>query len=244
MGYNQDKLTKYRLLAKSSELAGALPKTQRLSKNGLLALLDKYEGIIAKPLGGSGGIGVISVTAGRRNTYKIHYGTETKTIAGFPFAYAYVKRKTKGAPYLIQQKIPLAKVGGRPFDARVMVQRKKGSDWTVTGKLAKIAGAGYIITNVARSKGKVAALPEAIRQSDIHGSPVKRIQGRMDRIALKAARQLSKYYPIRTVGFDVGITPNGEIWIIEANFRPVISLFLKLRDKSMYRRIKRYSLSK
>jgi hypothetical protein len=237
MSYNRDKLTKYNLLAKSPGLISALPKTRSMTKRHFRSLIKRYDKVIAKPSRGSGGVGVISVSSKGRRIYKIHYGTKKKTISGLSPAYSYIRRKTKGASYIVQRKIALARVNGRPFDARVMVQRKKGSGWVLTGRLAKIAGAGYIITNIARSKGKVVPLSTAIRKSDIHGASVSRIQSRMDRIAIRTAEQLRKYYRIRTVGLDAGIDRNGKVWIIEANFTPSKSLFLKLKDKSMYKRI-------
>ncbi|MEB3102904.1 YheC/YheD family protein [Ferviditalea candida] len=147
--------------------------------------------------------------------YEVHAGTLKSTIDGRNEAYSYVHSKTRGRAYIVQQKIHLAKVGGRPFDVRVMVQRKRNSSvWVVTGKLAKIAGPGYIITNTARSKGRVEQLATAIR----------------------------KYYGyLNTVGLDMGVDVNGRVWIIETNFAPMISLFYRLRDKTMYRRIQSYS---
>ncbi|MDR7314316.1 YheC/YheD family protein [Brevibacillus nitrificans] len=41
-------------------------------------------------------------------------------------------------------------------------------------------------------------------------------------------------------GFDMGIDSNGKVWIIEANLRPDITLFLKLKDKGMYLTIVSY----
>lgn len=237
MSYSRDKLTKHKLLAKSPDLISALPKTRSMTKRHFRSLLKRYDKVIAKPSRGSGGVGVISVSSKGRRTYRVHYGTTKKTISGLSPAYSYIRRKTKRTSYIVQRKIALARVNGRPFDARVMVQRKKGSGWVLTGRLAKIAGAGYIITNIARSRGKVVPLSTAIRKSDIRGASVSRIQGRMDRIALRTAEQLRKYYRIRTVGLDAGIDRNGKVWIIEANFTPSKSLFLKLKDKSMYKRI-------
>jgi len=39
----------------------------------------------------------------------------------------------------------------------------------------------------------------------------------------------------------MGLDRNGRVWIIEANFKPMKRLFLKLKDKSMYRKIVAYS---
>jgi hypothetical protein len=113
--------------------------------------------------------------------------------------------------------------------------------WTVTGKLAKVAGSGYIITNVARSKGRVVPVGAAIRSSNIHGKSTKEIMRDIDGVALRAVRRLHQHYrSIHTIGLDIGLDSGGNVWIIEGNFTPALSLFLKLKDKSAYRRIVSY----
>ncbi len=241
MAYSRDKLTKYKLMKSTPELKATLPKTYSFSSQHFQTLLQQYGKVIVKPSSGYGGAGVISVSTKDHKTYKIHHGTTVSNIRGIQPATAYVKRKITGSAHIVQKKIELAKVKGRPFDIRVMVQKKKRSDWSVTGKLAKIAGSGYFITNVARSRGRVVPLSEAIQQSNIRGKSTAAIQNNINRIALKAVKKLNAYYRIHTVGLDVGLDPKGKVWIIEPNFKPNVSLFLKLKDKSMYRKIKSYS---
>ena len=61
----------------------------------------------------------------------------------------------------------LATKNGRPFDLRVMVQRHPNAHWQVTGMLAKVAGKGFIVTNIRRSGGKVVTVENAIRHSEL-----------------------------------------------------------------------------
>ncbi|RXT07940.1 YheC/YheD family protein [Ammoniphilus sp. CFH 90114] len=244
MAYSRSKLNKHNLMAKSSSLNSALPQTRSLSKDNFISLLKKYRDVIVKPSIGSGGVGVMSVSSLNNGKYKIQFEKTIKMVKGLQSAYSFIRNSTNGSPYIVQQKITLAKVGRMPFDARVMIQRNKNSDWIITGKLAKIAGAGYIVTNVARSRGRVIPLSSAIRQSNLRGKSSSQIQSQMDSISLKVAKQLQKYYRIDTVGLDLGVDPNGKVWIIEANFTPIISLFLRLKDKSIYRKIKNYRLKR
>jgi hypothetical protein len=130
----------------------------------------------------------------------------------------------------------MCKVNGRPFDLRVMVQRKKGIPWTITGKLAKIAGPNHIITNTARSKGYVLPALNALTKT-FSRKQSELILNRLDQICLHAAKQLGKAYGIRTYGFDMAVDHNGDTWVFEANERPAIAFFRKLKDKSYYHKI-------
>ncbi|RKN79162.1 YheC/YheD family protein [Paenibacillus ginsengarvi] len=238
MSYGHNKWTKYKLLRRSSRLASALPRTSRLTRRSLNSYLERFGKVIIKPSNSAGGSRVIQISPVGNGRYEVHDGKRTSTVKGRRAVYAYAQRKTKGGKPIVQRRIALARVNGKPFDVRVMVQKKRKSRWTVTGTLAKIAGPGYIITNTARSNGKVVPVSTAIRRSGLR--PGSRIKGKLKSTAMKAVRQLHKYYPIDTVGMDMGVDTKGKVWIIEANFKPAKSLFRKLKDKSAYRRIMSY----
>jgi len=236
---SESKLTKYRILRASSALAKRLPRTRPFSKHGFYEYVRRYGKVIAKPISGSGGAGVILISRTDSGRYEVHRGRHKRKFRGKKKTYRYLRRKISRR-YLLQRAISLARVGGRPFDVRVMVQRKSGSDWHVTGMLAKLAGKGYIITNIKRSGGYVLPLASALSGSNMRGNRAHVIST-LRQVALAAAKRLSTYYTSQRVfGFDMGVDKNGKVWIIEANLRPDISLFLKLKDKTMYRRILSY----
>lgn len=241
MSSSRDKWTKHRRMATSSTLDAALPATQRLTKENFRRFAEQYGRVIVKPRSGSGGSGVISVSHEGGDGWQLHYGAKRRTYSGIDSAYKHLRRLTGKSSCLVQRKISLARVKGRPFDVRVMLQRSKRSGWVQTGKLAKIAGPGYIVTNVARSRGRVVPVNTAIRRSDIQGSSSSRINASLNHLSHRSAEVLQRYYKIRTVGMDMGIDRHGKVWIIEANFRPSKSLFAKLKDKSMYKRIISFS---
>lgn len=218
----------------------ALPATRIFRESAFRAMLDRYGSVIVKPATGWGGAGVMRITAGKDGGCTIRYGAKATTARNPREAYAIVRRKAGRRTCLVQQTVKLATVGGRPFDVRVMVQRTGRSHWTATAKLAKVAGPGHIITNVARSGGRVLPVKTAIRRS-LGNSEAGPISRRLDQVALTAVRRLHRYYPaINTVGMDLGVDRRGKVWIIEANFNPAKSLFRRLKDKSAYRKVMHY----
>lgn len=77
--------------------------------------------------------------------------------------------------------------------------------------------------HVFMSKGYVLPLDRSDIKSSSHPMLVE-----MDAVALRAAKHLRRYYPgVRTIGLDIRVDKNGKVWIIEANFAPMTSLFLK-----------------
>src|SRR5690606_24434418 len=156
LAYRWDKWTKHRLMLRSPRLRAVLPHTLRLNEQNFYMMAKKFGQVIVKPSAASGGKGVIKVSRTRGGLYHVHHGKSRQTLS-LRGAYAEIarlrSRKYNNMPYLVQQRINLATINRKLFDIRVMVQRKKGTDWQVTGVMGKIAGPGYFITNLARSKG-------------------------------------------------------------------------------------------
>ncbi|MCD1260605.1 YheC/YheD family protein [Paenibacillus athensensis] len=231
---------KYKVMREASALRPYLPKTAWNKPGTLRAMLHEYRDVIVKPTGGWGGQGVVRVRLRSAGAYEVHFGASRRTLHSETALISYL-RKHAGSRAVVQQRIRLAAVNGRPFDCRVMVQRRPKGEWRVTGKLAKVAGKGYVVTNVRRSQGRIVSLAHAIRMSNIEGASSGALSSQMDHVALQTAQQLRKAYPSRrTIGLDMAFDRNGRVWIIEANFTPMLGLFRKLKDRSMYRTIMSY----
>ncbi|WP_168123143.1 YheC/YheD family protein [Paenibacillus sp. HB172176] len=232
-----NKWSKYTIMKKSSSLIPSLPQTLPLSARTLATMIDRYKTVIVKPRAKSGGAGVFRITKQSPRQLHVRWEKHSRKVSDISAVMSLLNRHSLGSG-LVQRYVNLATVGSRPFDARVMVQRGRSRSWKVTGSLAKIAGPGYLVTNTARSRGYVLPLPEAIRKSPSLMNQSGSIVSQSHALSLRTARHLHAYYPwIRTVGMDVGIDRKGKPWIIEANFSPSRSLFKRLKDKSMYRRI-------
>jgi hypothetical protein len=229
-------------MKESIQLAAHLPETKRMTQNAFWYLIRKYGQVIVKPNGGSGGVGVIQITALGNENYGIHTDRRRITVKQKKRTFAILKRKMGNRNYIVQRRINLVTINKRPIDIRVIVQRRKStSEWHVTGGVAKVAGKGYIVTNNTRSKGILLPIPTAIRKSSIRNRTRKTLVPNLHRIALLSAQRLVKLYPNNYIfGLDMGLDRNGRVWIIEANNAPSMSHFLKLKDKTMYRKIMKY----
>lgn len=238
---SRSKWKKHRILKHEPALSSHVPSTCKFSMEHLRSMLKETRSVMVKPTKGSGGEGVMKVQKMNSGGYHIQKENRVKKFSDLKEVYRYVVKQKKGS-LIVQRYIRLARIDGRPFDFRVMIQRKsRKSKWKVTGSLAKVAGKGYVITNVRRSHGKVKSADAAIRDSDIRKKSKKAIMKNIKRISKLCAKTLARYYrSIRTVGMDIGLDRNGKVWIIEANFTPNLSLFKKLKDKSAYKKIVSY----
>ncbi|SDX93017.1 YheC/YheD family protein [Paenibacillus sp. CF384] len=235
----RDKWLQYRILKESPILAGRLPQTWLLNRPVTLSeMLRRYQSVVLKPRDGRYGHQIRFIRTGKEaKVYHIHREKKTITAAGIRQLYNKLGSITRSSRYIIQIRLRLAQIQGRPFDIRIMVQRTKGaySPWRVTGSYAKVAAKGYLITNVA---SRIIPVKAAMKEACIYdqGLSVK-----AERIAVLAAKRLGRRYPhLRQVGFDIGIDKKQRIWIIEGNYKPDLLPFMLLDNAAMNRRIQWY----
>ena len=239
---SKNKFLKYKFMNDSAALAPYMPETRWMSASSFRHLLTKYKKVIAKPVGGKRGWGVFQVSALRNGLYEVHMENRKYRLRGLQQVFAWLQRHAGARAYMIQSCIPRADINGRPFDMRVIVQRKTNSpNWVVTGKVAKVAGRGYIVSNIGRSKGTVLPVGTAIRRSSLKGHSPYLLQRKLDRVALLSAVRLSELFPEhRIYGFDMALDRKGRVRIIEANLSPARSHFHMLANKTMLNRITAY----
>lgn len=229
------KWDQYQSLRKKYAISSFVPKTDTLTQFTFSNYLNKYNEIILKPCQGQHGIGVVQIKKENPSTYEIHHGIRTLKKRTLAEAYSYIQENylTK-KDYLIQQRIPLATIDDCPIDVRVITQ-KIASDWEVTGRLVKVAGKDFFITNAAQ---KLLTLENALQESSISQINTEKLKAKIDKVCLLAAKQLEKgNEKINIIGFDIGITNKKDVWIIEGNYVPDLTMFNKHGDQQMFRNI-------
>jgi glutathione synthase/RimK-type ligase-like ATP-grasp enzyme len=241
----KNKWLKYLFLKNYAPLTPYVSETMKMSQDSFWTLLKKYHHVIVKPVWGSRGRGVIQVSDLGNDKYGIHYENKKRVKEGKEKTYRYIKEKIGSADYMVQQRINRPTIKERPFDMRVIVQRKKDSSrWVATGKVIKVAGKGYIVSNNSRSKGNLYKFRKGIKKSSISHLSVSTLESEIDRISILSAERLKAFFPgHRIYGLDIATDQQGHVFIIESNLFPSMSHFRKLKDRSMYRRITRYKRS-
>ncbi|WP_339279120.1 YheC/YheD family protein [Paenibacillus sp. FSL W8-1187] len=233
----KDKWEQYGVLRAGPPLDARLPETRLLEKDALSNMLQRHPSVVLKPRDGSFGTNIIFIQRTETGAYRMQHENNAITMSGTDEVLEWLWIESKGRGYIVQERIRLARIGRRPFDIRVMVQRKKAasSPWTVTGSYAKVAAKGYLVTNVA---SRPIPLLRALKSARIED---RSLPAKVARAALEAAERLGERYPdLRQVGFDIGIDRERRIWIIEGNYQPALRPFRLLKDSTMLRRIHWY----
>ena len=229
------KWSQYHMLSSKSVLQKYSPKTDYLTQETFCHYLHHYEAVIVKPCVGQNGKGIVQIRRKNDGTYEIHTGIKKRIKMNVEEAFDYLKRHyLSQREYLIQQRIELATINNCPIDIRVVTQ-KVNAMWKVTGKLVKIAGEQFFITNAAQ---KLITLNQAVNEAIPPSIQFKNLESRLNNICLLASERLEENSEELTIiGFDIGLAKNGSLWIIEGNLVPDVNMFNKLEDKTMYQTI-------
>jgi hypothetical protein len=245
----------FNVLKEDKRINSYLPETRLMTEENLWELLTKYGTVILKPAAGSAGRGIINISSEGNERFMVQVKL-TKQVVTRDDLFSYLTQeilkgfaryidsgevnKILSETYIVQQRIPITEIDHRPFDIRVMVQRKSETPWKVTGKLAKLANYGYAITNVNLG-ATILPVETAVQRSSLQNLSLQTLLSQLDQVALRAAERLQYQYPrIRVIGFDMCFDTQGKVWIIEANDSPHDYLFLQLEDKTMYETIQNY----
>jgi uncharacterized circularly permuted ATP-grasp superfamily protein len=227
--------------ARDPRVARYLPETRLLTRLSLRAMLNRYGSVYVKPNLEHMGKGVMKVWKNAEGYRAVKVKGQARPMPTMEAIVPHVMRLAGGKPHIVQRTIPLATLGGRAYDIRVMMMRDGTDKWRYSGMLAKVAGPTSIITNVLRGGGYATTVPHALRRSvPLDGTARQRLERQLVDVSYDICRRFNRYKYSSQIGIDYGVDRSGKLWVIEVNYDfPSHALFARLSDKTMYRLIKR-----
>lgn len=213
----------HQVIAADSNLSKYLPETKIGTEDSLKDMMMRHPRIIIKPDYSSIGLGVMMLNKIGGN-WRLYHPTKTNSnlqkwnltqFSNNPPSQ--LIRKLENRKYVIQERIPLATHKGRPFDLRVSAQKNHLGKWQISGIVAKIASPGNFVTNVAQ-QGTTSNLEKLLSGHPTLTSDL--VKERVSDLALNISQHLSKINPrLADLGFDIGVTEEGNPYFIECNTR-------------------------
>lgn len=195
-----------------------MPRTDLLTAASWSYFLQTCDTIFLKPCNGQQGRGILKVSK-EGDQYIVHRGKTKKMMSKEQIESLFEWNEW----YILQQGLPLCRLENCVFDVRVLVKKVEGI-WQVRGRVVKVAGDGYIVTNAAKAILRLEDVPIVKGQVEV-------LHTRLDDLCLAAAQALDQQSERTIIGFDVAVTEAGELWIIEGNYMPDLAMFYELRPK-------------
>lgn len=211
------KWEKFKILQRHAGVARHIPEMRKYSLSGLLAMLKRYPFVVAKPIVGTGGLGVVKISRDKGG-YVVRHGQTVRRVSDPAKLSATIDGIRRGRSFMLQRGINLTSLNGRPLDYRVKLVKENGH-WKIRAVVARLAHPGLFVTNLCRG-GVMLGGNRALHKTFPH-SLAKDKHATMVGVARTCTALLEGQYPgIGALGFDFGIDKKGSVWILEVNTRP------------------------
>ncbi len=189
-------------------------------------MLSKNKSIVVKPNKGLKAKNIYFIFKRKSGSYVVQLNENKIYFSSRQRVYAYMKKRINNTSYIIQKRIEMAKIDGRPFDIRVILQRKSATlPWDATAHKVRVARKGRMVTNASKG-GNILTFEEAMDQSNIPNEKKGYLLEHIKDVSILAANALNPYYPKkRLYGIDIGIKKDGSLHIFEINRKPSLKGF-------------------
>jgi len=214
-----------------------LPETLFLEDvAGIYRLLGKYHQVYLKPVNGTGGKGILSITQKSRHLALLGRDWQRKkmkrTIPQSSLA-TFVSNWTKDKKYIVQQGLKLQWEPHVMVDFRLLVQKDAVGKWSITGMGGKIGGKDSATSNL-HGGGKAVDVEQILGKYFPPEKYKKQVE-ECHQLGLLIAEYLEeKFGRLVELGIDLGIDRDGAIWIIEVNPKPGRDIFRLMGKMNLY----------
>lgn len=196
---------------------------QSLLYEGPTSLFDalrRFGSVYVKPVDGSLGRRIARIEGcGRRFRMWINAGDEETarfTLSARELARVAGRWYAPGGA-LVQERIPLLRWEGLPFDLRVLLQRLPSGAWALTGIAGRRARQGAITTHTVRGGERLpfSAIAEWL------GGLVPSLD-RIEAVGVTCANAIEEAVGLRffELSFDAGFAADGRLFVFEVNSKP------------------------
>jgi len=240
--FNGSDFNKYQMwqaLFSNPHLQIHLPETKLLrTVQDLNDLLYSYRTVYLKPVNGSFGRGLFTVT--KTSSYYLFQNRKKKKVKislnDRKKVAILLGKIQNGKPYLVQRSVAFTKEN-KNIDFRVIMQKDTSQKWKCSGIIARYGRTGNIYTN---DTSKIMSGSEALKLTfSLNKKEIIRKLNEVVSISTTVCKTIELFYGnYGDFGIDLIIDENLHIWIIEVNVLHIHSIAYYLTDQlQMYQKV-------
>lgn len=177
--------------------------------------------VVVKPVNGLQGKSVIVLQAINENLFVIGEQKSEKqyTKDELKDLFTTVFKKSR---YVVQKYITSRTKHNDPFDCRVHMEKGANNRWNIANIFVRIGIGQTVVSNVNQGGG-ISKLTSFLEVN--YAEKSKEIEEHLKRMAMDMASEMERITDtqLSTMGLDVGISPEGNLYVFEINSLPIVS---------------------
>src|SRR5699024_4287862 len=184
-----------------------------------------------KPIGGSFGDNIYICEKKDADCYRLKFKNTEKILTLDEFK-IYYEDNIEGNRYIIQKYIDSSTVQGNPFDCRICVEKNGDGEWVLAKKFIRIGIGQKAVSNISKGGGVSATVPFLKFN---FGDKWREVENKLMAVAVTLPKKIEQLrdYSLMTMGIDIGIDKQGNVYVFEVNSSPGTSQ--SAYETSLYR---------
>lgn len=183
----------------------------------IIHYLNEYSTIVLKPLRGMRGRGVYVLNK-ENNRYIIGFKTTEREMDENQIT-TFFEEEIEGKNYIIQKYVQSRTMYGDPFDCRIHVEKGVNGKWQSARNYIRIGIGQKVISNVNQGGG--ISDPKPFLKANF-GEKWEGINEKLNKLAMTLPYRIEELRGthIMSLGMDIGIDRDGELYLFEVNDGP------------------------
>ena len=234
-----------RILLRNPVAGVKVPDTKVIRDYSTLqTMLQKHGMVYVKPSGGYGGRMVFRI-AQKHRLYHVRcdrfvHGEKMESMVREQELVSFYQRFLAKRVQLVQEEIPRLMIAERNMDFRVVLCRDGQGQWKMIGIIPKLAAKEGVVTNLVGGGERVML---SKLQEYLSPQKIAMITRHLKETSLALSNRLRLAYPsFGLVGYDLGVSADGQVWFIEMNPKPARSLLYPAMKEELAKLLVDYAL--
>lgn len=197
-----------------------IPSSNIKSFDDISNFINIHGKIVLKPVRSNQGKNVY-VLSRKSNNYIIGFGRDEENLTEDDLKQFYYKQ-IENVKFISQKYIESRDFEGNPVDCRIHVEKNIRGKWENVNNFVRIGVGQKVISNISQGGG---IMPAKKFLKIKYGDDWKRIYNEITKIATILPLKIEKKLGIElmTLGFDIGLDPDGNLFLFEINDHPLVT---------------------